>query len=87
MFLIDDILLAPVHGLIWVFRKIHEATLEEQATDAEAITEELRHIYMMLETKKITEEEFDAREKVLLDRLDALEAQGSSEDDDDENEE
>jgi len=80
MFIIDDILMAPVDGLLWVFREIRDAALEEQASDAEAITQELRNLYMLLETKRITEAEFDAREKQLLDRLDSIKDTDDSED-------
>jgi hypothetical protein len=65
MLLVDDILLFPVHSIMWVFREI---------------TEQLRVLYMQLETGRITEAEFDAREKLLLDRLDAIESRREDED-------
>jgi len=75
LFLVDDILLAPAHGIFWIFREIHNAAQQEYASEAESITVELTDLYMMLETGRITEKEFDSRERVLLDRLDAV--QGS----------
>jgi len=75
--LVDDLLLAPVTGLLWVFRKIHEAAQEEMLGEADAITQELRDLYMMLETGRVTEAEFDARERALLDRLEVIQARGS----------
>ena len=85
MFLIDDILLAPAKGLFWIFKEIHHAAEEEQANEADAITAKLSELYMMLETGQMTEVEFDAAEKALLDRLDAIkEREGSEEEDDDE---
>ena len=72
MFLIDDILLAPAKGLLWVFKEIQHAAEAEQANEAESITTKLSDLYMMLETGQITEAEFDATEKTLLDRLDAI---------------
>ena len=77
MLLVDDLLLAPIHGLLWVFGKIHDAAQEEIAGEAESITAELSQLYMMLETGKVTEAEFDARERTLLDRLEAVQARGS----------
>lgn len=77
MLLVDDVLLSPFHGLLWVFRKIHEAAQEEIAGQADAITAELSELYMMLETGRITEAEFEARERVLLDRLDAIRERGT----------
>lgn len=86
MFLVDDILLAPTRGLLWIFKEIHHAVEAEQANEAEAITTKLSDLYMMLETGQMTEAEFDAAEKVLLDRLDVIKERGGDgeEDDDDE---
>jgi hypothetical protein len=80
--LVDDLLLAPIRGFLWVFEKIHDAAQEEIAGEAEAVTAELRELYMMLETGKITEAEFGERERTLLDRLDAIHARGSEPDED-----
>ena len=89
MLLVDDLLLAPMKGLLWVFGKIHDAAQEEIAGEADAITAELRDLYMRLETGGITEAEFDARERTLLDRLEVIQARESeprAEDGDDEEE-
>ena len=75
MFLVDDLLLSPAKGLLWVFREIHDAAQQELAGESEAITASLSELYMRLETEQITEAEFDAQEKVLLDRLDRLQAE------------
>ncbi len=73
MLLVDDILASPFRGIFWIFRELHNAVQEEAVNEAENITQQLSELYMMLETDKITEAEFDEREAVLLDRLDALE--------------
>ncbi|MBM4285539.1 MAG: gas vesicle protein GvpG [Deltaproteobacteria bacterium] len=75
MFLVDDILLSPVKGVLWVFREIHDAAQQELAGESDAVTAALSELYMRLDTGQITEEEFDAQEKVLLDRLDRLQAE------------
>lgn len=72
MFLIDDILLSPLKGALWVFREVHKAAQEALADEAETLTAELSELYMMLDSGRITEEEFETREKELLDRLDRL---------------
>jgi len=72
MLLVDDILCFPVTGILWIFREIGKVAHEELAGEAQSITEQLRLLYMQLETGRITEPEFDAEEKLLLDRLDAL---------------
>ena len=77
MFIIDDILLFPARGILQVFREVHNAVQQENATEADTITIELCDLYMMLETGKITETEFDACEKELLDRLDEIREQGT----------
>jgi hypothetical protein len=75
MFLIDDLLLSPIKGIIWLFREIHDAAQQELAGEGESITTALSELYMKLETGEITEAEFDSQEKGLLDRLDRLEAE------------
>ncbi|MGP8258598.1 MAG: gas vesicle protein GvpG [Acidobacteriaceae bacterium] len=92
MLLVDDILLSPVHSILWVFREIGKIAQKELAGEATSITEQLRILYMQLETGRITEAEFNAGEKLLLDRLDAIESRrededGTEEPDEDEDEE
>lgn len=88
MLIIDDVLLFPVHGIFWIFRQIHNAAQQEIVGEAESITAQLSELYMMLETKRITEEDFDAQEKKLLERLDTIQEYGAHlEDEDAEDEE
>lgn len=84
MLLIDDILLSPMRGIYWIFQEIYNAALEETANEADAITVELSELYMMLETGRISEQEFDIREKDLLDRLEAIREPGDLSDDENE---
>ena len=77
MFLVDDILLCPIHGIHWIARKVNSAAQQELADESESITAELSELYMMLETGQITEAAFDAREKELLDRLDEIQEDGT----------
>lgn len=72
MLIIDDILLSPLHGIGWIVREVHQAAKQEVAGQSEALTAELRELYMLLETGKISEPEYEAREKELLDRLQLL---------------
>jgi hypothetical protein len=82
MLIVDDILTAPFKGLFWIFNEIRNAALEEQVGEADRITAQLSELYMMLETGRMTEAEFDAKEKALLDRLDAIkEREGGEEED------
>jgi len=77
MFIIDDVLLFPVRSLMFIFREIHNAAQQEVANEAESIRIELGELYMMLETGRITEEEFDAKEEDLLRLLDELELEAT----------
>ncbi|AKJ01653.1 gas vesicle protein GvpG [Archangium gephyra] len=72
MLLIDDILFAPLHGLLWVARKVDEAMGQEQEQEEEALKARLRELYLQLESGQLAEEEFEAREAELLDRLEAI---------------
>ena len=72
MVIIDDILLFPARSLAFIFREIYNAAQQEVANEAESIRIELGELYMMLETGRITEEEFDAKEEDLLQLLDEL---------------
>ncbi|MBU4487152.1 MAG: gas vesicle protein GvpG [Candidatus Delongbacteria bacterium] len=72
MLLIDDILCSPFKSLLWIFREIHNTVEKEIVSGEQAIKDELSEIYMMLETNQITEEEFESREKILLDRYEQI---------------
>jgi intein/homing endonuclease len=78
-FLLDDILLLPLKGFIFIAEKIHDQAMEE-LLNQEGVRQELRELYMLLETGKISEAEFDEREAVLVERVEEIEAykQGES---------
>lgn len=72
MLIVDDILLAPFRGLLWIFQEINNAAEQELVNEADNITAQLSELYLRLESGSISEEEFDEQEKVLLDRLEEL---------------
>lgn len=86
MFLLDDILCSPFNSLLYIFRELHQAVQQDSVNEAEAIRAEMSELYMLLETGQITENEADAREKELLDRLDEVETRRQNSEEDDENE-
>lgn len=86
MFLVDDILMAPFKGVLWIFEEIHKAAKQERQGESESITAELQKLYMLLESGSISEEEFDQREAHLLDRLDSLQETGAVIEEDEEDE-
>lgn len=73
MFLVDDLLMLPGRGLMAAFREIHKMVQQDSANESESIRTELSELYMRLESKQLSEAEFDQREKELLDRLDEIE--------------
>lgn len=83
MLLVDDLLLSPVTSLLWLFREIHKAAQQEQAGEAEAVTRALSELYMELETGRITEQQFAAEERRLLDRLEDLRGEDEDEPEED----
>jgi hypothetical protein len=72
MLLVDDILCFPFSSILWIFREISKIAHEELDGEGQRVNEQLRLLYMQLETGRITEDQFDAEEKLLLDRLDAI---------------
>jgi Gas vesicle protein G len=87
MVLVDDILMFPIRSVLWIFREIHDAAQEELANEADSITAELSYLYMRLETGRISEAEFAAEEKTLLDRLDSIQERDRGEEAEDGGEE
>lgn len=87
MFLIDDILLSPLRGFVFIAKEIREAALKARREEAAQITQRLSSLYAQLEAGAITEAEFDALEEELLDRLEALQPQNAGDADNDEDEE
>ncbi len=70
-FLLDDILFAPVHGVVWLAEKIKE-TAEADMFDESKIYESLFALQMQLELEEITEEEYQESETELMERMDEI---------------
>ena len=71
MFLIDDILLAPLKGVIFIGKKINEV-IEKEMSDEGAIKERLIALQLKFEMDEIDEEEYDRREDELLKLLEEI---------------
>jgi uncharacterized membrane protein len=65
MFLIDDILLAPLKGVIFIAEKINEV-IEKEMSDEGSIKERLMALQLKFEMDEIDEEEYDRIEDELL---------------------
>lgn len=77
MLIVDDILLSPMKGLLWIFEEIQNAAEQELHNESDAITVQLQQLYTLLESGKISEDEFDRQEVELLDRLDEIHERGT----------
>lgn len=71
MGLLDSILLAPIKGVCFIGRKIHEMAMEE-LLDEEKVREELKALYVLFETGKISMKEFERREEELVDLVEEI---------------
>jgi len=79
MFLVDDLLFSPVKGLMAIGRHIQETARQSYEDQEKAIVAELTELYRLLESGRIGDDEFNARETDLLDRLEEThEALGSA---------
>ena len=73
MFLIDDILLAPLRGLAAVCRQVQDAARQELDGQHKAALAALAELHKELESGRIEEEEFDVQEARLLEQLESIE--------------
>ncbi len=70
--MVDDVLLSPVKGILFVLNELAKRAREELLDD-EAVRQDLRETYMLLEVGSISEQEFERREQKLIRRLEAIE--------------
>ncbi|MEI7501224.1 MAG: gas vesicle protein GvpG [Bacteroidota bacterium] len=71
MFLIDDILLAPLKGVVFIGKKINEM-IEKEMSDEGAVKERLMALQLKFEMDEIDEDEYDRREDELLKLLENI---------------
>lgn len=71
MFLIDDILLAPVSGFKFILNQIQKMA-DNELNDDSVIKEQLLELQMRLELDEISDAEYQQRETELFARLRAL---------------
>jgi len=76
MFLIDDLLMAPVHGFQFILNQIREV-VEKELANEETIKQQLLELQMQRERGLVSEEEFAESEAELFERLKAARARQS----------
>jgi len=74
MFIIDDMLFAPLKGIIFIAEQINEV-IEKEMSDEGAIKERLMALQLKFEMDEIDEEEYDKREDELLKLLENVRAE------------
>ncbi len=72
MFLVDDILLAPVKGLAAICRQVEEAARQDLENQEKGAMGALGELHRRLESGQIEDKDFDAEEARLLDQIEAL---------------
>ena len=70
-FLLDDILLLPVSGLVWVADKLKDSA-EAEFLDESRVQESLLALQIRLEVDEISESEYMEQETELLERLEDI---------------
>ena len=73
MFLLDDILLSPMKGLVAVCRKVEEAARQDLENQGKGAMSALGELHRRLEAGQIDEKDFDLEEARLLAQLEGLE--------------
>lgn len=71
MFLIDDLLLAPVKGIIGLGKKINEM-IERESSDEGRLKEKLMELQLQFEMDEVSEEEYQKQEKELLENWETM---------------
>jgi len=71
MFIVDDIVLSPLKGLIWLSEKINDM-VEREMSDEGLIKERLMELQLRFELDEIDEQAYTKLEKELLERLNAI---------------
>jgi hypothetical protein len=71
MFLIDDILLAPVNGFKFIMRQIQQLA-DKELNDESVIKEQLLELQLRFELEEISDEDYAEAERELFARLRAI---------------
>lgn len=71
MFLIDDLLLAPVNGFKFILGQVQKMA-DQELNDDSVIKDQLLELQMRYELEEVSDEEFKAREAELFARLRAI---------------
>ncbi len=71
IFILDDILFAPLNGLIFIAKKINDV-VEKETSDEGVVKERLMALQLRFELDEIDEDEYDREEDELLKKLERI---------------
>ncbi len=69
MFFLDDIVLSPFKGFLFIAKEVAKAVDQARESERDEVMKELANLHKLLEAGDLTDDEFDARESELLDKL------------------
>jgi hypothetical protein len=72
MFLLDDLLLYPIKGVVSLCKKVDEAAHQDIENQEKNIVASLGELHRRLEMGQIDEATFDIEESTLLEKMDNL---------------
>ena len=73
MFYLDDLVMSPFKGFLFIAKEVAKAVEQEKENQRASNMAQLSALHAHLEAGEITEEEFDDREAELLDLLESEE--------------
>jgi len=76
-FILDDLLLGPLNGLMFIGKKVLNMARQEHH-NPDGVRQELRELYMKVERGEISDEEFEKKEAELVKKMEAFEENGSN---------
>jgi hypothetical protein len=74
MFFIDDVLMSPFKGFMFLAREVANAVDKEKEDRKTNLMSDLTALHKMLESGEISDDDFDDREAEILDLLEQLES-------------
>lgn len=70
MFFVDDVMMSPFKGFMFLAREVANAVEQEQENRRDNLMHELTELHRLFEKGDMSDEDFDAREAEILDLLD-----------------
>lgn len=69
MFFLDDVMMSPFKGFMFIAREVAKAVEQQAEQDRADLMSQLSLLHAKLENGEINEDEFDEQEAEILDRL------------------